>query len=134
MGAHPNRLSIPDARGHGASLQVTRHPEQGKIVLSHWRDGVCVASTPIELSEVSDLIGVLADALGDAVNQTTTQSQSDTPTAATRPTILSAIRSWFRPKLAQITELRLVRETGPGPGPAATPTSPDDTTRIQPQK
>lgn len=23
----PNRLSIPDARGQGASLRVTRHPE-----------------------------------------------------------------------------------------------------------
>src|ERR1039458_3627341 len=44
----PKRLSIPDARGQGASLRVTRHPEQGKIVLSHWRDGLCVASTPIE--------------------------------------------------------------------------------------
>ena len=53
VGGHPNRLHIPDARGQGASLRVTRHPDQRKVVLSHWRDGVCVASTPIELSEVS---------------------------------------------------------------------------------
>ena len=64
----PNRLSIPDARGQGATLRVTRHPEQGKVVLSHWRDGLCVASTPIELSEVSALIGLLADALGEAID------------------------------------------------------------------
>ena len=74
----PNRLSIPDARGHGASLRVTRHPEQRKIVLSHWRDGLCVASTPVELSEVPALIGVLADALGDAI---------ETPDPNTRPDV-----------------------------------------------
>ena len=65
---HPRRLSIPDARGQGATLRVTKHPEQRKIVLSHWRDGVCVASTPVELTEVPALIGVLADALGDAID------------------------------------------------------------------
>jgi hypothetical protein len=106
VGGHPNRLNIPDARGRGASLRVTRHHEQRKIVLSHWRDGVCVASTPIELSEVSALIGVLADALGDAVTGTEAQTPAATPV---RPSVISTLRNWFRPKLAQITELRVVR-------------------------
>jgi hypothetical protein len=79
-------------------------------VLSHWRDGVCVASTPIELSEVSALIGVLADALGDAVEVAETQPT----TAVERPSALSTLRNWFRPKLAQITELRVVRNPAPG--------------------
>ena len=104
----PNRLSIPDARGQGASLRVTRHPEQRKIVLSHWRDGLCVASTPIELSEVSALIGVLADALGDAIDAPTI---SGAPGPGPRgPGGLTALRRWLRPRLAQVTELRLVRE------------------------
>ena len=72
---YPRRLSIPDARGQGATLRVTKHPEQRKIVLSHWRDGVCVASTPVELTEVPALIGVLADALGDAIDATPTAKQ-----------------------------------------------------------
>ncbi len=101
---HPRRLSIPDARGHGATLRLTRHPEQRKIVLSHWRDGVCVASTPVELSEVPALIGALADALGDAI---------DVPTERTVPpsrgSLLSVIRGWLRPRLAQITDLRPAR-------------------------
>jgi hypothetical protein len=67
VGGHPKSVTIPDSRGNGASLRVTRHPAQRKIVLSHWRDGICVASTPIELGEVPAFIGVLADALGDAV-------------------------------------------------------------------
>jgi hypothetical protein len=86
---------------------VTRHPEQGKVVLSHWRDGLCVASTPIELREVSALIGVLADALGDAID--TPNQVSVSP--AKRPSILAALREWLRPKLATISDLRLDRES-----------------------
>jgi len=103
---HPRRLSIPDARGQGATLRVTKHPEQRKIVLSHWRDGVCVASTPVDLSEVPALIGVLADALGDAIDATPTGTVTPPP----KGTLLAAIRGWLRPKLAQITEMRLVRD------------------------
>jgi chromate reductase len=103
---HPRRLSIPDARGHGASLRVTKHPEQRKIVLSHWRDGVCTASTPVDLSEVPALIGVLADALGDAIDAPAVENSA----AAPRTSLVSIIRSWLRPRLAQITELRLVRD------------------------
>jgi hypothetical protein len=105
----PQRLIIPDARGQGATLRVSRHPEANKIVLSHWRDGVCVASTPVEIAEVPALIGVLADALGDAIDT------SASPTIETGRTlkVLEAIRSWLRPKLAEITELRLTRSTEP---------------------
>ena len=67
MGGNPKTLTIPDARGNGASFRVTRHQAERKIVLSQWRDGVCVASTPIELSDVPALIGIFADALGEAV-------------------------------------------------------------------
>jgi hypothetical protein len=102
----PHRLNIPDARGQGATLRVTRHPEQRKVVLSHWRDGLCVASTPVELSEIPALIGVLADALGDAIE--TTDRTSGRPIV--KPSLIAAIRSWLRPKVAQVTELRLVRE------------------------
>jgi hypothetical protein len=66
VGALPNRLHLPDARNKRAYLQVTRHGDQRKLVFSQWRDGVCVASTPVEVSELPALIGVLAEALGDA--------------------------------------------------------------------
>ncbi|HEY3842898.1 MAG TPA: hypothetical protein VGL48_06560 [Acidimicrobiales bacterium] len=106
MAARPNRLTIPDARGSEASLRVTRHAEQRKVVLSHWRDGVCVASTPIELSEVSALIGVLADALGDAIDA----SAPTPPPVARHRSLMASVRQWVRPALAQITELRVVRD------------------------
>jgi hypothetical protein len=107
----PRSLSIADARGHGATLRITRHPEQNKVVLSHWRDGVCVASTPIELTEVSALIGVLADALGDAIDLTS--PPSGTPSRGAQ--LLAELRAWLKPRLAQIVELRAPR---------------DDTTRV----
>jgi hypothetical protein len=87
-------------------LRVTRHPDQRKVVLSHWRDGICVASTPIELSEVSALIGVLVDALGDAA----TGPDASSTTSGSRPSVLSRIKAVFRPTLAKIIDLRVLRE------------------------
>lgn len=111
---HPRRLSIPDARGQGATLRITKHPEQRKVVLSHWRDGVCVASTPVDLSEVPALIAVLADALGDAIDATPDGTGTPPPqgTRFSKATLLSALRGWLRPRLAQITELRQDRDPG----------------------
>jgi hypothetical protein len=85
---------------------VTRHPEQNKVVVSHWRDGVCVASTPIELSEVSALIGVLADAIGDAIELT--GPASGTPSRGAQ--LLAELRDWLKPRLAQIVELRTPKD------------------------
>jgi hypothetical protein len=95
-------LSIPDARGQQAHLRVTRHPERRKVVLSHWRDGLCVASTPVEVGEVPALIGILADALGDAV-----ECPAATPRARRgMGVLLERLDHWLRPRLAQVAELR----------------------------
>ena len=80
---------------------MTRHPEQHKVVLSHWRDQVCVASTPVEISEISALIGVLADALGDAVQSL--ERPFAAPSADTR--LLARVKAWLKPRMAQIVEL-----------------------------
>ncbi len=104
-------LSIPDARGQEAHLRVTRHPEQRKVVLSHWRDGLCVASTPVEVGEVPAFIGILADALGDAVD---TSAQAP-PTRGGVGRLLERLDHWLRPRLAQVAELR------PAKGPPAQP-------------
>ena len=105
VGALPNRLNIPDARGSGASLRVTRHSDQRKVVLSHWRDSVCVASTPVDLSELPALIGVLAEALGDAVRISDSPSVSRSP----KPSPWSKLRNLFRPALAKVVELPVTR-------------------------
>ena len=97
----PKSIVIPDARDRAATLRVTRHPEQRKVVLSHWRDRVCVASTPIELAEIPTLVGVLVDALGESV------APAERPCGeAGFAGVMAALRLWLRPRLAQIHELR----------------------------
>jgi hypothetical protein len=59
------------------------------------------------LTEVSALIGVLAEALGDAIDVSEPAAGAHRQVSA--HTVLSTIRSWLRPKLAQVTELRLVK-------------------------
>ena len=71
------------------------------MVLSHWRDGVCVASTPVDLGELPALIGVLAEALGDAVAISPPPSRG----RPGRPTIWRQLRDHFRPALGKVVEL-----------------------------
>jgi hypothetical protein len=66
-----------------------------------------VASTPVDVSEVPALIGVLADALGDAIGG----KKNESVAAPRMDSVLSLVRRWLRPRLAQITELRLVRDS-----------------------
>ena len=66
-----------------------------------------MASTPIELTEVSALIGVLADALGDAIDLTGPASETHSRGAQ----LLAELRAWLKPRLAQIVELRAPKDT-----------------------
>lgn len=100
VGALPNRLNIPDARGSGAYLRVTKHPDQRKVVLSHWRGTLCVASTPVDLGEVPALIGVLADALGDAEAVPDSVSKVEAP--GRWP--WSKVKDGLRPALAKVVD------------------------------
>jgi len=36
------------------------------LIVSHWRDNVCVATTPVGVKEIAGLIGLLVRALQDA--------------------------------------------------------------------
>jgi hypothetical protein len=96
-------IAIEDARDGGASLRVTRHPEQHKVVLSHWRERVCVASTPIELKDVPPLIAILAEALGDGIESPRVARREGQAGLAG---VLSALRDWLRPRLAVVTDIR----------------------------
>jgi hypothetical protein len=97
----PRSLTVPDARGRATSLRVTRHPSQRKVVISHWRYDVCIASTPIDRRELPALIGVLVEALGDVDNSAESASAT---TSRARP--LEKIQRWLRPKPAQIIAIR----------------------------
>ena len=54
-----------DARGDDRALRVSWHPEAGDgvVVLSLWRDNVCVGTFRLMVEQVPDLIGTLVDVL-----------------------------------------------------------------------
>jgi hypothetical protein len=98
--ARPLSVQIPDTRGDGACMRVTWHPERRKVVVSHWRDQVCVATTPIDLAEVPDLISILVDALADAAGDSEVQV-----TPAQRAGLLAKLSDWLAPKVASVTDI-----------------------------
>lgn len=55
-----------DARGGDRALKVSWHHEADVVVLSLWRDNVCVASFRLAIDEVPDLIDALRAGLATA--------------------------------------------------------------------
>ena len=58
---------LPDARGDGSFVRVTWHPDRRLVVLSHWRDDVCVSASRLAVEDAAALLALLAGAVGDAV-------------------------------------------------------------------
>ncbi len=105
MGALPLRVNIPDVRGSGGSLRITWHPDKRTVVVSHWRGSVCVASTPVEVSELPGLIGILAEALGEAA----TMSDVPSPERPAAPSVRTRLKNLLRPPLAKVVDLSVTR-------------------------
>ena len=55
-----------DARGADRALRVSWHTEADLVVLSMWRENVCVGSFRLAIDEVPDLIAFLSAGLGSA--------------------------------------------------------------------
>jgi hypothetical protein len=55
-----------DARGGDRALRVSWHPEADTVVLSLWRDNVCIGSFRLSLDEVPALIELLREGLDTA--------------------------------------------------------------------
>jgi hypothetical protein len=58
------RVFVPQALGADEYLRVTWHEANRVIVFSQWRGEVCVAATPVRVTETTDLATLLAEALG----------------------------------------------------------------------
>ena len=108
----PRRLFITDARGPERYLRVTWHRETSTVVFSHWQNDVCVASTPVALNDASRLIGLLVDALKDSAFRPAERPDSS-PGAARAGGLLSRLRAWLRPQLAQVVTLHDRSHHGP---------------------
>ncbi len=60
-----------DARGDSRALRVSWHSESEMVVLSLWRDNVCVGSFRLAVDEVPDLIELLRAGLDAAYDDVT---------------------------------------------------------------
>ena len=70
----PERGSIfLDARGGDRALRVSWHSESDLVVLSLWRDNLCVASFRLSIEEVPDLIEMLRSGLDRAYRHAPTR-------------------------------------------------------------
>jgi len=98
------RVYLPDVRGNDKYLRATWHPDTQAVVLSHWVDDVCVASTPVGVAELSTLIGLLVGALQDSATRPVVVPP--VPPTSWTSTTLGRIRQRFQPKLAQVIALR----------------------------
>lgn len=63
-----------DARDGAHAMRASWHAEQGFVVLSTWRDGVCSGSARLTTAEAARLIGVLADGLAVTPQPTSAQA------------------------------------------------------------
>ena len=55
-----------DSRGGDRALRVSWHHDSGLVVLSIWRDNVCVGSFRLAVDDVPDLIALLRGGLDTA--------------------------------------------------------------------
>jgi hypothetical protein len=61
---------VPDTRGEGRALRATWHHEAGVLVLSVWRENVCVSTVRVDPDDVPALVEVLVSGLADGYDVT----------------------------------------------------------------
>lgn len=61
---------VTDTRGEGRALRATWHHEAGVVVLSVWRENVCVATVRVDPDDVPELVEVLVSGLADGYDIT----------------------------------------------------------------
>jgi len=66
-GTAPRRALFADERGTG--LRASWHEQRGEVVLSLWREDVCVGTFQLRPEEAGRLAGFLAAHLGDAAER-----------------------------------------------------------------
>jgi hypothetical protein len=98
----PNRVFLPDARGGDLYMRATWHPESITIVFSHWNGEVCMASTPVALTDSTKVIDLLVRALSEVAGR---QAVAAAPASPPKPrSALDRLGHRLRPKLADVID------------------------------
>lgn len=103
MQVHPH-LDITDPRGGGRFVRLSWHLERRAIIVSHWRDGLCVSTTTVGPEHFGDIVGFVAKALGDLALQGGRTGADDSPPPGGRR-LGERARSWLRPRLGTVLAL-----------------------------
>lgn len=97
--APPNRVFLADVRGGDQYLRATWHPESATIVFSHWNGEVCMASTPVALTDCTELIELQVRSLSQVADRRL--APIATPKS---PGTMGRLRSLLRPKMAEVID------------------------------
>jgi hypothetical protein len=97
VGSH---LDIADPRQRGGYLRLSWHAAGRVIVVSQWRDGVCVATTPVGVQHLGALVGFLIGALQEAATDGWEVRESTKPSTGQR--IVTLFRRWLRLRSAPV--------------------------------
>lgn len=95
----PNRVYLADVRDDDQYLRATWHPESATIVFSHWRGEVCLASTPVALTDSTTLIDLMVRALSEGAERRLIPSTPARPLST-----LERLRNRLRPRLAEVID------------------------------
>lgn len=89
-------MLIEDSRRNGRYLRTTWHAEGRMFVLSTWTDEVCTGAVRIPVERAPDLINLLTDGVGDALEAPAKPTgKAPSPTTAAIQQHLNEARSRF---------------------------------------
>jgi hypothetical protein len=95
----PNRVFLTDVRGNDLYLRATWHSDSATIVFSHWNGEVCLASTPVALTDCTNLIDLMVRSLSAMAEQRLP------PVAPPAPrSVLDRLKERIRPRLAEVID------------------------------
>lgn len=106
--AKRRRVLIEDTRRNGRYLRTTWHAEGRMFVLSTWTDEVCTGAVRIPVERAPDLINLLSDGVGDALERPARPDRQ--PAKAVSPTT-AAIQQHLNEAKSRF--LRWLREPKP---------------------
>lgn len=108
MGWTSPRVEIPDRRDRERHLRVAWHASERTVIVSQWRHGVCVATTPVEVTEVPQLVNLLVKALGEATTTAPIAERAPSPRTI-RHDLKTLLRSRLCPRIAPVVTLSSYR-------------------------
>jgi hypothetical protein len=94
-----NRVFLTDVRGSDLYLWATRHPDSATIVFSHWSGEVCMASTPVNLTDCTKLIDLMVRSLSAVAERRLPPVEPPRPRS-----VVELLKDRLRPRLAEVID------------------------------